>query len=159
MEDTDTPGRTAGREVLNNMELTSMIFQFVKDRTLKEAGLEGVDGEMQTMPASWTSIFARLARVNNAFFHASADVLWENMATVEPFFGLLLQADSHRDDGHMHGTGILSYYWLITQDEWDRFEIYSRKVKNLALIGANSLKIRTPWLLYLSRTSWNWNRQ
>ncbi|KAF5339182.1 hypothetical protein D9611_011205 [Ephemerocybe angulata] len=152
MEDTDTPGRTAGREVLNNMELTSMIFQFLRDGTLIEAGLKLVGGAMQTMPKSWTSIFARLALVNNAFFHASTDVLWENMTTVEPFFGLLLQADSHREDGHMHGTGILSYYWLITQDEWDRFEIYSRKVKNLALIGANSLKIRTPWLLYLSRT-------
>jgi hypothetical protein len=58
--------------VLNNQELTRLIFDFLR-------------GEVNAGWKNMRGIVASLAIVNHAFFHASADVNWRFMDSITPF--------------------------------------------------------------------------
>ena len=75
------------------MELTSIVFSFLKDNARLEAEAPADEVDILLLPRKWTTIFARLALVNHAFFHASTEILWETMDTLHPFFEVLLGAD------------------------------------------------------------------
>ena len=82
--------------VLNNAELTSMIFQWLKELT--PGGPEHGEEKLPLIPTSqWTATFAHLATVNKAFFYGSVDVLWERLGSALPLFGYVLPADRRRD--------------------------------------------------------------
>ena len=76
---------TPAEEVLNNAELLSIIFAFLKGIICSELRIR--PGELEV---GWTAPLAQLARVNRAFFHASVEVLWEKMFGVSAFFRMLL---------------------------------------------------------------------
>jgi hypothetical protein len=65
----------AEQKVLNSLELTSMILQWLKDITLEKEGIVFEDDQQPQIPKTWTDRFSRLATVNQAFFQASTDVL------------------------------------------------------------------------------------
>ncbi|RXW16362.1 hypothetical protein EST38_g9497 [Candolleomyces aberdarensis] len=106
------------------------------------------DEEMPVLPTKWKAIFAKLALVNRTFFHASTDVLWEVMDTVQPFFQRLLDPDMD-EDGMLIG-GALSYFEDFLPTHWERFELYSSKMKTLILHRKNTLTVRNGWLYLLS---------
>ncbi|KAJ2935646.1 hypothetical protein H1R20_g1445, partial [Candolleomyces eurysporus] len=106
------------------------------------------DGEMPVLPTKWKAIFAKLAPVNRTFFHASTDILWEVMDTVQPFFERLLDPDLD-EDGALIG-GALSYFDDFLPNHWERFELYSSKMKTLILHRKNSLTVKNGWLYLLS---------
>lgn len=89
-------GMLAKEQVLNNLELTSIIFQWLKCITFEE--LVGEDGENEpNLPVTWTAPFARLATVNRAFFHGSIEVLWERLDSAIPPFQYALPADRDQE--------------------------------------------------------------
>ncbi|KAF6758029.1 hypothetical protein DFP72DRAFT_889707 [Ephemerocybe angulata] len=152
--DSGTPEQTSdaslhGSQVLNNMELTSLIFACLKDITAQEAGIQFEEDEMPELPASWTTIFAGLARVNRTFFHASTAVLWENLDTLEPLFGTVLPAD--RQGGDTNELFIpLSYFGGTSTQHMDRFRLYTKHTKSLKLSRKTSPKVNATWALYLA---------
>ncbi|KAF6757966.1 hypothetical protein DFP72DRAFT_1065220 [Ephemerocybe angulata] len=135
-----------GRQVFTNLELTGIVFQYLKDETLKEADTIQ-SGMPMSLPTSWKQFFARLACLNRAFFHASIDVLWENMHSLEPFFGVLLPADRNPDSSLFKP---LLYYPGVTSAQWDRFKFYSTRTKSLALHRSTSPGLSSAWALFLS---------
>ncbi|KAF6757963.1 hypothetical protein DFP72DRAFT_889524 [Ephemerocybe angulata] len=138
-----------GSQVLNNMELTSLIFAYLKDITAQEAGIQfEEEDKMPELPASWTGLFAGLARVNRTFFHASTAVLWENLDTLEPLFGTVLPADRQRDTNELFIP--LSYFGGTSKQNLDRFRVYTKHTKSLRLSRKTSPKVDTPWALYLA---------
>ncbi|KAF6758025.1 hypothetical protein DFP72DRAFT_210969 [Ephemerocybe angulata] len=138
-----------GSQVLNNMELTSLIFAYLKDITAQEAGIQFEEDQMPEPPASWTGLFAGLARVNRTFFHASTAVLWENLNSLEPLFGTVLPAD--RRGGEENELFIpLSYFAGISTQRMDRFRLYTKHTKSLRLSRTTSPEVNTPWVLYLA---------
>ncbi|KAF6757965.1 hypothetical protein DFP72DRAFT_1043964 [Ephemerocybe angulata] len=132
-------------QVLNNMELTTLMFQYLKEMTLP--GVESVDpvSGMPVRPSSWTQQFARLALVNHAFFHASIGVLWENMDSVKPFFEILL-----REGTSVENNEVETPLSIQTTEKWERFKVYSSRTKNLSLRRSTSLALEYHWALFLS---------
>ncbi|KAF6757954.1 hypothetical protein DFP72DRAFT_889492 [Ephemerocybe angulata] len=140
-------GESAGR-VLNNAELTSIIFSNLKEMALGDSGSEVGLYPPQTIPAPWKRTFARLARTNRTMFHASIDVLWETMTSLEPFFGTLLLADLDEKGGFVRP---LTYNCeQPTEKDWERFKLYSGHTKVLVLdkLPPNS-GVSPEWLAYL----------
>lgn len=78
--------------VLNNLELTSMIVQWLKVAALEGAGKEK-HSVKPNIPACWKDRFSRLATLNRAFFFGSVEVLWERLDSAIPLFGHALPAD------------------------------------------------------------------
>ncbi|TEB32936.1 hypothetical protein FA13DRAFT_1790601 [Coprinellus micaceus] len=144
-----TGTRGAARRVLNNAELTSIVFSFLKEAAILEAGGLPPEGNaVLRLPDTWTSQFASWASVSRAFFSASVDVLWENMSSVEPFFSTLLPADRETDGKPMTP---LSYYLKgPTEEHWTRFKVYASRTKSL-MLDKSSPGIEVGWLLYLMR--------
>ncbi|KAJ3516889.1 hypothetical protein NMY22_g14093 [Coprinellus aureogranulatus] len=89
----------------------------------------------------WKAVFRDIAFVNRAFFVASADILWEHMHSLEPFLALLEPSSS--------GKGPLAYCAGITKTAWQRFEMYSRSTKSLALKAPNTPP-SSCWASYLT---------
>ncbi|KAJ3537347.1 hypothetical protein NMY22_g5624 [Coprinellus aureogranulatus] len=131
---------TPGLEVLNSLELMSMIFKHLKEITLKEMGVAIPQDKPPALPKAWTAPFARLARVNRAFFNGSADVLWENMESVKPFLDLLQKWMDGADDRSQLYTS------LPSSAEWDRFKLYSSRAKTLCLHAPGTCSVDKFWL-------------
>ncbi|KAF6757967.1 hypothetical protein DFP72DRAFT_889532, partial [Ephemerocybe angulata] len=141
----------APSQVFNNMELTSLIVQSLKGVTLLESGVASVvppGGLKTSRPASWKQYFARLAMVNRTFFHASIEVLWEHMSSLEPFFNTLLPADRKQNDMF---SILLSYYRGVRSVQWHRFTLYSSRTKSLALNRfASSQLDESSWVMFFA---------
>lgn len=144
-----TPG--APSQVFNNMELSSLIMQSLKGITLQESGVAPVvpPGGLKTCrPAPWRQYFARLTTVNRTVFHASIEVLWEHMSSLEPFFSTLLPADRKQNDMF---SILLSYYRGVRSVQWHRFTLYSSRTKSLALNRFTSPQIdESSWVMFLA---------
>ncbi|KAF5339121.1 hypothetical protein D9611_011170 [Ephemerocybe angulata] len=139
-------GRDNTARVLENFELTSLIFQCLKETTLAEANIEITPDKVPAFPTSWTAPWARLALVNRAFFNASTGVLWEHLSTFEPALRLL----------NASVTDSLGESWCpesnlnaISSKEWDRFKLYSSKTRSLAF-KTPIYPIGLPWILQLT---------
>ncbi|KAF5339085.1 hypothetical protein D9611_011213 [Ephemerocybe angulata] len=133
--------------VLNNLELTSIIFSFLKDIALVEALLQGQSNSTPSLLAVESKRkFAELTRVNRAFFNASIGVLWETMDSLVPFFCEILPADRRKDCNELFRP--LGYRRQpISESHWKRFEVYSAKTKTLIL---NQMKppMDNAWVLH-----------
>ena len=84
-----------------------MVFQWLKDITLgRDFGI-GIDDEKKPeLPQAWTSLFACLAKVSAVFFHASTEVLWERVGSLEPLFGYVLPTDKDAKGGPMRRLSV-----------------------------------------------------
>ncbi|KAJ3549569.1 hypothetical protein NMY22_g831 [Coprinellus aureogranulatus] len=136
----------ASRKVLNNPELTRMVIQWLKEVTLEEEEVEFEDDEKPHFSASWTCHFARLTTVNRSFFHASIDVLWERLTSYMPLFGYVLPADKDKKGVPNQRLGYRTQD--LTFEHWDRFTLYSSRVKILVL-DESSPKMTSGWMSHL----------
>ncbi|KAJ3544443.1 hypothetical protein NMY22_g2774 [Coprinellus aureogranulatus] len=142
------PNPKAVLQVLNNAELMSLIFSSLRD--VAYDGMPASEIDIPKLPVFWTNQFASWMRINRSFFNASADVLWENMHSLEPLFGVLLPADTG-EDGRLLEP--LSYYMgLGNQTKRTRFHIYAPRVKSLSLAHGQPLQLPKGWHHYISRT-------
>ncbi|KAJ3535894.1 hypothetical protein NMY22_g6277 [Coprinellus aureogranulatus] len=112
----------AVHSVLENAELTLLIFSFLK---------EG--------PAKWKAGTARLATVNRAFSHAAISVIWEEMDSFNPFCYLLVP--SH--------DASLAHSRPISDSQLDRFNLYAGKTRTLILNDPPFLLENPCWAYYL----------
>ncbi|KAJ3511982.1 hypothetical protein NMY22_g15473 [Coprinellus aureogranulatus] len=134
----------AEQQVLTNVELTSMVFQFLKEITLKDTGIHITFDNITKTNIEWTSQFAQLATVNRAFFEASITVLWERMESVTPFLAYVLPANRGEDRKPLLP---LTYQGnTLGIEEWKRFSIYSSRTKTLGLLSQSSPAISSGWL-------------
>ncbi|RXW11765.1 hypothetical protein EST38_g14090 [Candolleomyces aberdarensis] len=144
--------QTSGAEekVMSSPELTSMIFAYLKESSNSTVPM--VSDQVPTLKVGkWRAFFANLARVNRAFFHASIDILWEVMDTLEPFFELILPCDTLLD--RATPAVPLAYWNAISSDEWKRFEVYSSRTKTLILNRKTSPEIDPSWLFYIASST------
>ncbi|KAJ2935647.1 hypothetical protein H1R20_g1447, partial [Candolleomyces eurysporus] len=150
--ETPTSGQTSGAEekVMSSPELTSMIFEYLKESSNPTVPM--VSDQVPTLKGGkWRAFFANLARVNRAFFHASIAILWEVMDTLEPFFRLILPCDKLLDNATPRVP--LTYWNAISSDDWKRFEVYSSRTKTLLLNRKTSPEIDPSWLFYIASST------
>ncbi|KAF6746077.1 hypothetical protein DFP72DRAFT_1152908 [Ephemerocybe angulata] len=135
--------------------VTSIIFSNLKEMALGDSGSEEGLYPPQKIPAPWKRTFARLARTNRTMFHASIDVLWETMTSLEPFFGTLLLADLDEKGGFVGPLLIRVIRQTYnceqpTEKDWERFKLYSGRTKVLVLDELPQPSGVSPeWLTYL----------
>ncbi|KAJ3516887.1 hypothetical protein NMY22_g14094 [Coprinellus aureogranulatus] len=138
----------AVHQVLNTTELLSMILESLRDRVQKDQGVacstdESLLGDSQV---KWKAVLKDAAFVNQPFFHATVDMIWEHMHSLEPFLSLLELPDTD--------TVPLAYSGSITKAAWRRFEFYSSKTKSLALGVPKASHLLNPcWAYYLTSSN------
>ncbi|KAF6741595.1 hypothetical protein DFP72DRAFT_256085 [Ephemerocybe angulata] len=136
------------KRVLDSLELTSIIFQSLKDITRQEDGISTRMDLIPVLPSSWTAPWARLALVNRAFFHASTGVLWEHLSSFDPLFRLLCRPETSEFGDTLYPEQNLS---VISAKEWDRFRFYSSKTRTLAFVktALSPRSIPLLWILQI----------
>ncbi|KAJ3544446.1 hypothetical protein NMY22_g2773 [Coprinellus aureogranulatus] len=134
--------------VFNNAELTTHIFHYLRTIKYEEAQVPDSEDDVPQYPAQWTQYFARLARINRTFFHASISILWEKMNTLVPFFYTVLPADRD-EEGNLCNPPAYAMS-LITPEHWHRFELYASKTKVLVLNRPETEPMSDGWLLHLA---------
>ncbi|KAF6754094.1 hypothetical protein DFP72DRAFT_1126974 [Ephemerocybe angulata] len=129
LEELEVPRKaTPSQQVFANAELFSQILGnaviYTQARTLK-----------------WKSQLVPLALVNRSFFHATVDVVWASMDFVAPFFAIL--QPSKKDNMLVFPNG-------IEPAQWERFRLYSSRVKWLILNGPSAVTLDAASILYMS---------
>ncbi|KAJ3549567.1 hypothetical protein NMY22_g838 [Coprinellus aureogranulatus] len=144
---TEVPTTSVEQSVLNNAEILSCIVQFLKEPDLRRRVMTSYktsDWPVDPPPIQ-NGLLVPLLTVNKAFFHASAEVLWERMDSLIPFFGYVLPSDRSAD-GTVHLNLRYQNRGVATKD-WDRFEFYASKTKYLSLNP--KCAISPAWLAFL----------
>ncbi|KAF6745953.1 hypothetical protein DFP72DRAFT_923681 [Ephemerocybe angulata] len=150
-EDQTAANTDNGKRVLDSLELTSIIFQSLKDIAIQEEGISTRIDAIPVFPSSWTAPWARLALVNRAFFHASTGVLWEHLSSFDPLFRLLCPPETSDFGDTIYPEQNLS---AISAKTWDRFSFYSSKTRTLAFTktALSPHPIPLPWIFQISNS-------
>ncbi|KAF5339097.1 hypothetical protein D9611_011214 [Ephemerocybe angulata] len=127
---------TSASDVLNNLELASIIVSFLKDTA--SIGTPPQDSSKfapSMLSGESRRELAALARVNRTFFDATIEVLWAAMDSLLPFVCLLFpeitkKGSSSSTELHIHsGHSCRS----VSAAHWQRFEMYAARTKTLML--------------------------
>lgn len=155
----------AQQQVLSNFELTTMIFQFLKQITQEDDNIQLDDNAIPELNKIWTGRFANLATVNKLFFHATIQVLWEHMDSRMPYLGHLLHAESdsrgrfrgplvsHLDDGQRPEDTLIGFITLGIS-RWGPGYRYMDKIQDICAETQDAYLDETypdqPWLDVMS---------
>ncbi|KAF6758033.1 hypothetical protein DFP72DRAFT_1109314 [Ephemerocybe angulata] len=134
---------TSASDVLNNLELASIIVSFLKDTA--SIGTPPQDSSKfapSMLSGESRRELAALARVNRTFFDATIEVLWAAMDSLLPMLSMQKTTKVGKEATILRplsgvtlchaasGAGNPAGYWTA---HWQRFEMYAARTKTLML--------------------------
>ncbi|KAJ3550965.1 hypothetical protein NMY22_g108 [Coprinellus aureogranulatus] len=115
---TDSRGLSPKDQVLKTVELLDLIIACLKIAAVDSCGREA--------PARWKFKLRHLLTVNQAFFRAAADMIWEDMNSLSPFIALLGPSGSNTVTEFCNGIGT---------EKWERFKIYASRTRAISVLN------------------------